>query len=229
MRKRFLFLALFLLCGVVAPSHHVFAAKQKYTRHYQKKKKFVQKKDSYFQEKDLPTAAAYLQVERKKPTVRIKYNPSQSVFKTKAGVVCNGKAALSCTSFAVSFSASADCETSDIELTVSETQKMTTLISSEYQKGTCFFDQIMKHELSHQAVFKKALNAFINKTAQDLILIYEDGQNASKSCKEIQKRVSEAAVTADKTFAKSAQNENAKLDTDQGEHAYRLDVCKQNE
>lgn len=221
----FCLICLLAVAGLV--SSEAFAAKQKYTRRYQKKKVYVQKKNPYFQKRDLPTANAYLQVNRKKPSVRIGYVPGQTVFKTNSdNIVCNGNDSPGCTVFAVSFSAAADCETSVITLNVAETQPMTISISSAYQKGSCFFDQILKHELLHEAVFRKVLDSFIEKTAQDLILAYETGQNTSKSCKEIQKRISETALAADQSFVKIVREENAKLDSEQGGHIYHMDVCE---
>ncbi|MGN1079385.1 MAG: hypothetical protein ACI4TE_04345 [Alphaproteobacteria bacterium] len=222
-----IFCLICLLIAVGFVSSEAFAAKQKYTRQYQKKKVYVQKKKPYFQKQDLPVANAYLQVKRKKPSVQVDYVPGQTVFKTESdNVICNGKNSPGCTVFAVSFSAAADCETSVITLNVSETQQMTTLISSAYQKGTCFFDQILKHELLHETVFRKVLDSFIQKTAQDLMLTYEAGQNTSKSCKEIQKRIAETAREADKSFADAVREEHEKLDSEQGGHTYQLDVCE---
>lgn len=219
-----------LICLTAAAgfvSSEAVAAKQKYTRRYQKKKVYVQKKNPYFQKQDLPVANAYLQVSRTKPSVQIDYAPGQTVFKTDSdNIVCGESNAASCTVFAVSFSAQADCETSVIVLNVSETRPMTISISAAYQKGSCFFDQILKHELAHEAVFRKVLDSFINKTAQDLILAYETGQNTSKSCKEIQKRISETALEAGKSFAETARLENAKLDSEQNGHKYDMDVCE---
>lgn len=59
-----------------------------------------------------------------------------------------------------------------------------------------------------------------------MILAYETGQNTSKSCKEIQKRISETALAADQSFVKIVREENAKLDSEQGGHIYHMDVCE---
>ena len=228
MRKVIFFLMLCLLFCFCFPKTRAFAVKQKYTRSYLKKNEYVQKRNSYFQEKDLPVSNAYLQVNRQKPNVEIKYDPGQTIFQTDTdNIVCNGKNSLSCTVFDVSFSASANCETSTIILNVLETQKMTISISSQYQKGTCFFDQILKHELSHEVVYRKILSSFITKTAQDLILIYETGQKASKSCQDIQKQISQSARNASKLFSNTVATENLKLDSVQGEHVYNIEICEQ--
>ena len=96
----FCLICLLAVAGLV--SSEAFAAKQKYTRRYQKKKVYVQKKNPYFQKRDLPTANAYLQVNRKKPSVRIGYVPGQTVFKINSdSVVCNGNDSPGCTVFAV--------------------------------------------------------------------------------------------------------------------------------
>ncbi len=204
-----------------------FAAKQKYTRHYQKKTTYKQKKDHYSQKKDLPVSNAYLQVNRKKPTVKVTYSSTPTAFQTDSeNVLCNGKTTLSCTYFSVSFSSSADCDTSKIDVNVTETQPMLISVSSLYEKGTCQFDQILKHELTHEIVYRKVLQSFLEKTAQDLIREYESGQINSKGCEEIQQKIDKIGNDANKDFVTLVQSEQAKLDSDQGDHFYDMDICQ---
>ena len=209
-------------------STQAFGAKQKYTRAYQKKKIYEQKKDPYFQKKDLPVSNAYLQVNRKKPTLSINYSAKPTAFQTDAeSVPCNGKMTFSCTFFSVFLEASANCETSKINLNVTETQPMVIAVSSVYEKGTCPFDQILKHELLHEKVYRKLFNSFLEKTAQDLIREYESGQVKSKGCEEIQQKISKMAADANNTFKTLVQTEQAKLDNAQGEHLYHMEACQQ--
>ena len=229
MRKiRQIFCLICMLVAVGSVPSEAFGAKQKYTRRYQKKNTYVQKKDSYFQKQDLPVANAYLQVNRERPTVKVNYVPGQTVFRTDSDQVsCHAKNTFSCTTFGVSFSAETDCETSKIVLNVAETQAMTISISSAYEKGTCFFDQILKHELTHEKIYRKVLTSYLNKTAQDMILAYEEGQDTSKGCEEIQQRIAKTAQEAAKSYAKAAAAENAKIDSPQGDHLYNTDICEQ--
>ena len=202
------------------------AAKQKYTRHYQKKEAFFQKKDPYFQKKDLPNAAAYLEVSRKMPQVSVKYQSQETAFKSdQSEIVCQERNTLSCTRFAVAFSAAANCDDSRIVLTVTETQKMTAELSSLYEKGSCPFDLILKHELQHVDAYKRTLNNFIKQTEQNLITTYTIGQRESKGCKEIQQRIADLTAGLSQRYAEAAREENALLDQENGAHAYGLETC----
>lgn len=221
-----LFLGVFLFIFMVMSVSPVSATKQKYNRVYQKKTTYVQKKDPYFQEQDLPNAGAYLQVNRKKPELVVRYSPQDTVYNTqKQNITCRSKESPSCTYFSVSFKVLTDCDTSKITLEVSETRPMTIEISSLYKKGTCFFDQILKHELTHENVYRQLLSLYLQKTAQNLILEYEKGQEKSKGCKDIQNQLISITDDMQKQYAAEAQKENARLDDAQGNHLYDMDAC----
>ena len=228
MRKIGLF---FCLCGSLSyfffSGSPAFAAKQKYERRYQKKTPVFQKKTPYFQEKDLRNAASYFEVSRKMPQVTTEYQPQETVFKTdEANVVCRDENTFSCTFFEANFETSIDCEKSRIVLKVTEPQKMTVALSSLYPKGSCPFDRILKHELSHVGVYKKTLSNFIKQTEQKLSDEYRKGQVESKKCEEIKKRIATLTQGLAKSYAEMAKAENAKLDLEDGSHKYDFEACK---
>lgn len=211
-------------------NHPVLAAKQKYTRHYQKKTQSFQKKNVYSQPKDLPDSASYLEVSRKMPKVSVAYQPQNTAFSFKDGnVLCRGADTLSCTYFGATFSVETDCGKSRISLKVADSPKMTVELSSLYPKGSCRFDRILKHELTHVDLYRKSLNAFIKEAERKLSEAYVSGQRDSKGCKDVTQRVSDAAAVFAKQFAERMRAENARIDTENGEHKYGLELCPQDE
>ncbi|MBR4126056.1 MAG: hypothetical protein IKR09_00580 [Alphaproteobacteria bacterium] len=208
----------------------VLAAKQKYTRHYQKKTQSFQKKNVYSQPKDLPDSASYLEVSRKMPKVSVVYQPQNTAFSSKDGnVLCRGVDTFSCTYFGAAFSVETDCSESRISLKVVESPKMTVELSSLYPKGSCRFDRILKHELTHVDLYRKSLNVFIKEAERKLSEAYVSGQRESKGCKDVTQRVSDAAAVFAKQFAERMQAENVRIDTENGEHKYGLELCSQDE
>ena len=222
-----------LICcmATVFLSFSASAAKQKYTRRYQKKNVYVQQKTPYIQEKDLPNAAAYIEVSRKNPQVTVEHQSQETSFKVdpENRVSCGGKEAFSCTHFAVNFFTTTDCETSRITLKVTETQKMSVVLSSLYAKGTCQFDRILKHELSHVNTYRKTLSAFLEQAKQDLTEEYKTMREKSKGCKDVQKSINDLTEKLNRQYSEKVRTANAKLDMENGTHKYGFENCERQE
>ncbi|MBO4643607.1 MAG: hypothetical protein J5716_03245 [Alphaproteobacteria bacterium] len=215
------------ICCVTAVSFFAFPAsafKQKYTRHYQERTKYYQERTKYYQEKDFPNARAYLEVSRISPKTVVEYSPQEPTFEIVSdNLSCHEQEALSCSSFSADFSSEADCELSLITLKV--TEKIKVSLTSSYKKGTCQFDRILKHELTHIDTYRKTLNTFIAQAKQELTEKYKTRQENRKGCEDIQKSVADLTNELNKRYSEKAQAENAKLDMENGNHKYNFSVC----
>lgn len=124
---------------------------QKRTRVYQKKNKVTQKKNPSYS-KTPPKAEVRLKTEIPEPEYKI-VSPRE--------MKC-GTAAAGCTSYEagykINFEYTSENMIKAVNLTVSLKNEIR--ISSEYPKGSCFFDHILKHELTHAALNKKIFQAY---------------------------------------------------------------------
>lgn len=215
----------------VWPIEPVWAAQQKYKRYYQKKTAvFQEKKQPYYQPKDKRSSTAYLEVNRLMPQVSVDYQPQETAYVIeRPKIPCRGTETLSCTSFAVDFKVDVDCETSKILMKVEEKKRMTVELSSLYPKGSCQFDLILKHELSHVDVYKNTLSGFIMQAERDLKAQYKEGQQKSKGCKEIKKMIADLADGLASRYAEKERSANVALDQEREGHLYGLEACAQQE
>ena len=219
-----------VFAGISLPSDPAFAGKQKYTRRYQKKEPVYQKKTPSFQKRDLRNSQSYLEVSRKMPNVTVSYTPSQTAFFSgRENVVCRGLETFGCTFFGVNFSVETDCGKSQISLNVTESPEMRVELSSAYPQGSCPFDRILAHELSHERAYRTILDSFLADARRKLAQAYVSGQRDSKKCEEVKRRVDEAAAGFAGEYLKRAEAENAKLDFENGAHKYDFDACRQRE
>ena len=216
-------------CGFLAVSLLVepaFSAQQKYKRTYQKKEAVYQKKTPHFQKKNLPYSGAYIEVSRKMPKVTIDYRSERTSFVVgRERVSCRGHETLGCTSFGADFFVETDCDNSRLTLKVVENPKMTVELSSLYPKGTCQFDLILKHELAHEAAYRKALEAFIGEASRKLEDVYVAGQRGSDRCKNIKRKIDGLVAGFPDQYSEKARAENASLDFENGVHKYGLEAC----
>ena len=226
-KKRFFF---YCLCGMLAlaPSgRQASAARQRYRPTYVSQKAVYQKNERpYYHENNLPAAGAYIEVSRKRPKVSVEYQPEKNVF-TVGGesVPCNGKNALSCTSFGADFSVETDCDTSRLTLKVVENPKMTIRLSSLYPKGSCPFDLILKHELAHAEICRNALKSFIDDASKRLEAEFAAGQKGSAGCNDIIRNVLALTAGFAAEYAEKARAEGAALDDGEGAHKYGFEAC----
>ena len=203
------------------------AAKQNYERRYQKKTKRVQKKNPHLLNLNVPNSFSYFNVSRKMPKVTVDYQPQKTIYRqNEPEITCYGKKTLSCTHYSVAFSADTDCETSRIVLTVTEPQPMTAELSSAYPKGNCFFDQILKHELSHIETYKTVLESFIRQASEEIEKVYASGQRGLKKCEDIQNEIKSLTDSFAQRYAEEAQEENDKKDAGKGPHPYDFGICQ---
>ena len=217
----------FSLIFMAASVHPAFAVKQKYKRYYQKKTPYYQDKKPYYQERDLPNSMARLEVSRKKAEVSTEYQSAETVFKIeRPNVVCRNIDTLSCTTFGVSFSVETVCAESRITLTVKENPVMTVELSSLYPKGSCRFDHILKHELQHVRAYRTALKSVIENVEKKLVAEYTAGQDNSKRCEDIQKKITALVSDLNAQYSEKAESENARLDNEDGGHKYGFEACE---
>lgn len=206
--------------------HPAFAVKQRYKRYYQKKTPYYQDKKPYYQKRDLPNSMARVEVGRKKAEVITEYQPAETVYKIEGrNVACRSVDALSCTVFDVEFSVETVCEEPRITLTVKEKQPMMVELGTLYPKGSCRFDRMLKHELSHVQGYKKALQSVLESAGRDLADEFEAGQDNSKGCKDIQKKIETLVSDLNARYKEMAATENARLDNEDGGHKYDFHEC----
>ena len=94
-----------------------------------------------------------------------------------------------------------------------------------YEKGSCRFDLMLKHESSHVEAYRKTLSDFIKQTEQKLAAIYASGQRETKGCKDVQKRIKDFTEGLADQYAQTAAEKNDLLDREKGTHAYGFEKC----
>ena len=102
---------------------------------------------------------------------------------------------------------------------------MTVELSSLYPKGDCFFDRILKHELSHADIYKTTLDAFIKQAVGEIEATYASGQKKSKKCDDIRNNINTLVEGFSRRYSEEAGRQNAKKDFENGEHNYLFEGC----
>lgn len=122
-----------------------------------------------------PVQEAPVPAEPARPEISLKTDPGKInyVHQNKT-VICNGIPAAGCTSSVIYM------EPLRVDLTVRGEIKKIYLtlgienlvveVSSEYPKGTCEFDLVLKHELTHVAVARRVLDRYAPEMAKALLV-----------------------------------------------------------
>ena len=203
------------------------AREQRYKRVYQKEAKVVQKTKVVKQDVQWRQADAYLSVSRGKPTVSVDAETAQTGFRSAAGKVeCGGAQTFSCFRYSVGFKADVDCDRSALVLKAEQKQPPVVVVSSEFQKGTCLFDKIVKHELTHEKIFRSVLDSYVVSLSQKMIAVYEAGQRDDLSCKEIRQNIDGLVSAADGEHASLQSERGRRIDSPDGAHAYGFETCR---
>lgn len=213
-----------LLIFLLLFSFSAEAAKQKRPQNLPKRTPVYQERKKTFQKQNLPNAAAYTEVSRKKPSVEIKYEKTDLTYVQKTPLVqCGEKTSAGCTSYHAVWSAEIDCETPKIVISVTEKQKEVE-IGTKYRQNTCTYDVILKHELTHVALYVKTQDLVLNAAASELIALFEKMQKESKACREIKETVQKKAADYYKTYRDEAEKQNQLIDKDDVPD-YQYDQC----
>ena len=132
---------------------------------------------AFFSQTSVNAAEAYKNVARAKPEIAVRTDEGtpEYVYKDKK-IECSGSAhhAMGCTR--VRFYA----VISGSELTPEGALKKISLqiglknveieLSSELKKGSCLFDAVLKHELTHLALHRRVLNRFVPEIAKAVLI-----------------------------------------------------------
>lgn len=203
------------------------AREQRYKRVYQKEAKVVQKTKVVKQDMQWRQADAYLSVSRDKPTVSVDADAARTEFQSGAEKVeCGGAQTFSCFRYSVGFKADVDCDRSALVLKAEQKQPPVVVVSSEFQKGTCLFDKIVKHELTHEKIFRSVLDSYVVSLSQKMIAVYEAGQRDDLSCKEIRQNIDGLVSAADGEHASLQSERGRRIDSPDGAHAYGFETCR---
>ena len=224
-------LKIVLAVGIIAAfTQSGIAREQKYERVYQKTNKVVQKSKTVKQDVQWRRADAYLSVSRDRPTVSVNKAQTQTEFQIAPDKAdCGGRETYSCFRSAVGFNADVDCDRSVIVLTVEQKQPPVMVVSSKFKKDKCLFDKIVKHELTHEKIFRSVLDSYVLSLSQKLIAVYENGQRDGLSCKEIKENIDKPVSAAEKEHARLQSERGRQIDAPDGAHAYGFETCRSTE
>lgn len=120
------------------------------------------------QEEPVPSAPV-------KPEIALKTDPGKIAYvHQNKTVICNGVPAAGCTSSVIYMEPlrvdlTPRREIKKIYLTLG-IENLTVEVSSEYPKGTCEFDLVLKHELTHVAVARGVLDRYAPEMAKALLV-----------------------------------------------------------
>lgn len=128
---------------------------QKRKRVYQKKNKVTQQKKPVFSKKP-PEAKVFVKTDISETAYKI-----VAPDKLKCGTIMAAGCTHGSADFKIRFEYTPENMIKNIHLTLSFSGRID--ISSDYPKGSCYFDHILKHELTHDSLNRKIFNAYLQE------------------------------------------------------------------
>ena len=171
----------------------------------------------------LPNISAAATVNRRKPEIKIEVERKELEFVMKDGVFkCGDMDAAGCTHYSQYIQIEIDCSKPKITLKGIELEAFIEL-NKQYPKGSCRFDTVLKHELTHLTLHRKAQKIVLDAAAQEAASVFEAMQQKA-SCSEIETVIFALERKYDDIFWKEDRKQNALIDG-KGHYDYQWEQC----
>lgn len=173
----------------------------------------------------LPNISAAATVSRRKPEIKIEFEHKEVEFVLKDGAFkcSSGVDAAGCTHYNQYIQIEVDCSKPKITLKGIESEAFIEL-NKQYPKGSCRFDTVLKHELTHLALHRKTQKIVLDAAAQEAASVFETMQQKA-SCSEIETVIFALERKYDDIFWKEDRKQNALIDG-KGHYDYQSEQCR---
>ena len=174
----------------------------------------------------LPNSSAYATVSRAKPKVDIKVERKEVEYVLKDGAFsCSSEKATAdgCTHYTSAWDVIVDCGKPSVTLTAKE-ETVKIELNKRYPKGSCRFDLILKHELTHLSLSRKTQDVFLANAAAAVFVTFQSMQRQNSSCWAIEASVTEQVYEYYGKYLKDVETRHDLIDG--GEHyKYQNEQC----
>lgn len=132
----------------------------------------------------LPNSSAYATVSRAQPKVNITVERKEVEYVLKDGKFsCSSEKATAdgCTHYISAWDVSVDCSKPSVTLTAKE-ETVKIDLNKRHPKGSCPFDLVLKHELTHLSLSRKTQDVFLANAAAAVFVTFQSMQRQDNSC-----------------------------------------------
>ena len=174
----------------------------------------------------LPNISAAATVGRGKPKIKIEVKRKEVEFypKEKSQLTCGVDWAAGCAHYQPDIKFIMDCQKPEVLLKVTEIVHAVEF-DKAFPKGSCAFDKILKHELTHLSLYRKTLDKVLNAAANEVASVVEAMQRLGSSCSEIERTVYVLENKYENTFWKEADKQHDLIDGKE-HYDYQWEQCR---
>lgn len=125
-----------------------------------------------------------------KPTVFVHFNFNDIHFNVLRKVKCSSSPnAAGCTHYKLTFSINHDCSNNRVDITIMDAEGFPLIELDEQYKESPFWDQILKHEMTHVQISRGNAKKTAPQIASNVVAKYDKLLTQSNSCQYIQSEI----------------------------------------